>query len=124
MIRYLSWRFFDQDSDGDLDFIGSTLDGKALYYQNNDVSSGVEKEYSREDIKIYPNPVSDVLRYEMENSAENVSISIFNIEGKQVYNEQAGHKQQIDVSFLTIGTYVIQFKQQSKITNQKFSVIR
>ena len=116
--------FFDRDDDGDLDFIGSTLDGKAMYYQNNDLSSGIEKEFVKEDIKIYPNPVNDVLRYEIDGNVENVSISIYNVEGKKLFSEQSGNKQQIDVSFLPIGTYVVQFRHDSKITNQKFAVIR
>jgi len=55
-------------------------------------------------IKIYPNPVKDILNISTKKSIEN--ISIYNLAGQKVLNNAKVSNGQIDVSSLTSGTYV------------------
>jgi hypothetical protein len=81
------------------------------YYDNNDLDYLKEilssvSEIENNDFSIYPNPVSDIL---VLSSSETVSdMEIFNSSGQKVYFEQLKNNQnEIVVSFLTKGLYVL-----------------
>ncbi len=56
-------------------------------------------------LKLYPNPVSGILHYELKNDATVERIVIINMEGKVI--ESLNGENQIDVSTLASGTYLI-----------------
>ncbi|OAD45093.1 S8 family serine peptidase [Polaribacter atrinae] len=56
--------------------------------------------------KIYPNPVQDRFKISIDNF-ENMSIQIYNILGKKVFEKAALTSTNIDISFLNTGIYLV-----------------
>ncbi|MEM6963847.1 MAG: serine hydrolase [Bacteroidota bacterium] len=59
-------------------------------------------------LKIYPNPVGDVLLFDGTHDLENTNVRIFNTLGQEVINAPITNGQ-LDVSDLAKGNYIIQF---------------
>lgn len=71
---------------------------------------------SKNEIKIYPNPVKDLLKIASKENIE--SVEIFDINGKQVLKTQFGTS--LDVKNLTSGLYIIKIKTQNETLTEKF----
>ncbi len=81
------------DYDGSFNTIGTKL-----VYQNDEA------------IKFYPNPVGDILFVDATRVEGEKKLEIFDVVGRQVYSgtlEDSGNQYNIDVSFLTKGTFFI-----------------
>ncbi|PLX02964.1 MAG: neutral protease [Marinilabiliales bacterium] len=77
-------------------------------------------------IMVYPNPVSDMLKFSINTETnEDFQVSVLNIMGQKLI-EQEGisetniSEQQIDVSSLKAGTYVIRISVKGNVVNRKF----
>jgi hypothetical protein len=69
---------------------------------------GIEDCLPNTNFKVYPNPATDYLQIEINNTAvsDNTSFTLFNMLGKKVYSTQiTSNQQQIDVSQLARGNY-------------------
>lgn len=93
---------------------------------NRNLMDVEENEIDNNFVIIYPNPVSDVLKFSLNTqSNENYKVSVFNIMGQQII-EQEGisgtniSEQQIDVSNLKAGTYVVRISVNGNVFNRKF----
>ena len=92
---------------------------------------GIREQSSIAQINVYPNPAKEfaVVSVEMESSAQ-VEISIYDIEGKQVYiNQSTGldsgkHDLKINTSEFAPGNYIIRLKVGSEILNEKLIVTK
>jgi hypothetical protein len=72
-------------------------------------------------VRIYPNPVSTVLNYFINNNFEVQTILINDISGKVIFrNNNAVVPSQIDVSNLSSGVYFITFKSDTSLVTKKF----
>ncbi|MBK9736358.1 MAG: T9SS type A sorting domain-containing protein [Saprospiraceae bacterium] len=76
------------------------------------------------DIKVYPNPVSDVLFIESSGTAEGlISYTILDMKGSIVlkgnFTGFGNDRKDIDISKLPSGNYAVQVSCDGKITNQK-----
>lgn len=69
------------------------------------------------DIKTYPNPVNDILY--LQGLKENTKVSITDIQGKKVLVNNPVNNQ-IDVSRLRKGIYLIEFETNHILTTKKF----
>lgn len=72
-----------------------------------------ENNIALSDVKIYPNPVTDVLEFTFTNSLSEYQINIFNVLGKNVANYTNLANNSVDVSQLSRGIYIV------KITHNK-----
>jgi hypothetical protein len=70
----------DLDNDGDLDILTGTYYGNFIYYEN--LKPVGINEIEKHNIKLYPNPVSDVLK--LESDVEIQSLSVLDITGKVI----------------------------------------
>ena len=61
-------------------------------------------------IRIYPNPVKDLLYVQSETQLENAAVSIFDMQGKMIIppSRQIGNKLELNVSELQSGVFIIQ----------------
>lgn len=87
-----------------------TLQRNYYYEQYND-PTGV-REAARADMKVYPNPATDLLHIEWKNAVQNaaVSLTLSNLAGQKVYNEQLswkGQSLQISTGSLAPGLYLL-----------------
>lgn len=103
------------------------LGGKGVYVYKR-VVTNVENAKNELNVKVYPNPTTDVL-YINYNSKENgrISVNVFDIQGRllsqqQMYPDPSEQRFSIDTSSLNKGTYVLQLVQGKKTGYQEFVV--
>jgi len=91
------------NTDIDVDGIDDSYDPVVL--------STIEATLSDSEIKLYPNPIQDVLKISFANTTNKVAIVIYNIVGQRVYqtvlNNMIDNKASIDVSRMSSGLYLI-----------------
>ncbi|MDD4830246.1 MAG: T9SS type A sorting domain-containing protein, partial [Bacteroidales bacterium] len=73
---------------------------------------------------IYPNPASDILNIEINNTTKEVlNLNIYNIMGSLVKTETtAANNNQINISDLNNGIYLIEIESKDLITKQKLII--
>lgn len=93
--------------------------GKQLEYTEytNDYSTGVQDLNANTSYVVFPNPVKDVLY--LNNSNENLTVSISDINGRQIINQQKIDNS-INISCLLPGAYILNIYSSGKITPVKF----
>jgi Secretion system C-terminal sorting domain len=73
--------------------------------------------YSARELEVYPNPVSDILTISNHNY-EILSISIHNLLGEKIIAQES-NKNQIDVSKLASGVYIVSIVGDNKMVSKK-----
>lgn len=79
------------------------------------------------EVKVYPNPASEMLRVDSgKNSFNKLNLHIFNLEGKIIFTQAISrNKQQMDIKKLDRGLYIYELKNDGlSVASGKFSVIR
>lgn len=73
-------------------------------------------------LKLHPNPSDSVLNVTLQNGEANISIQVYDILGKLVYNQNlnANNRSQIDVSELKQGLYLIKLTVGDKTEIKRF----
>ncbi len=85
------------------------------YYTPTGLKSNISN--LKSEIVIYPNPAQNELN--IKNELPVNEVSIYNLEGKLVFNKQAKHIESIDVSGLQKGIHTICIKDKNGIKNYK-----
>ena len=75
--------------------------------------------YSSDELIIYPNPVENKLSVKSEFDLINSIYSVFDIQGKRILNNTLVNNE-IDVSALSSGQYILRIMSNKNITTQKF----
>ena len=92
--------------------------------ENTDCNLGVDDPVLKDKlVKMYPNPVHDILQLELMNGLTISDYSILDQFGKELMkNEIAGdqHRKQIDVSHLSDGFYFLKIKTEGQEITKKF----
>lgn len=109
----------DLDGDGDLDIVSAALsnNGRQLVWYENLNILGVE-DSKVESISIYPNPVQNTLYVENKGNETIEALLIHDALGRLVM-EQQGLIDEVDVSNLSAGLFVVRIKTEKGISSQK-----
>jgi glucose/arabinose dehydrogenase len=113
----------DQSKNGRLRDIAISPDGKKIYlinngganrdkitvYTYNEDSATIKKELKKQDLKVFPNPVKNILVIESKNFAEK---EIINLYGKTILYIKRDESQ-INVSNLSPGLYILRENENS-----------
>ena len=94
---------------------------KSAYVEGN-VTEVFEETLEELSFKLYPNPTKGVLNVEIENFTDgtNASISVFDLQGRQVYNNNnASPTNAVDLSGQSPGTYILILKAGDKTSEWK-----
>jgi endonuclease I len=75
-------------------------------------------DYQFNDITIYPNPVSNILNIQFNNSKE-TQVEIYNILGKRVLTKTISQSQSINVENLKSGIYILKITQDNSTISRK-----
>jgi GEVED domain/Secretion system C-terminal sorting domain len=70
-------------------------------------------------VKLYPNPTSGVLYYEIPNSTKAATILVSDVLGRQLITKKAVNAKSIDLSELKNGTYYVTFNIDGKLVQSK-----
>jgi len=78
------------------------------------------------EIKVYPNPASNYINIDINNSPENSisSIKIYNNQGQIVLNQLMNQEDRIDVSRFNNGIYILEAAGPELLYKKKFSIIK
>lgn len=69
--------------------------------------------YNLSDIKVYPNPATDLLTISSENGSNIQNVKIYDLQGKLIKNVQSDYSK-IDLSQIKSGLYIIQITTESQ----------
>jgi len=95
-------------------FVGKRAGGTVSYYEGSSVVLGISK-VEDENIKLYPNPVSDILH--IESKSLDGSMRIYDVTGKEVLSMNIA--KQIDLRILNKGVYFVEiFEGNSSVTHK------
>ena len=126
--RYYKWVITENGGSGCSIIQASEFSFGNSNYKSNETSNIINSNENTQEqfVSIYPNPATDFVNIELNNTSgnEKTSISIVDLSGKIVYNEET-----VDVSHLIIATnsfgkgmYIVNIKNDSKIVNTKLIV--
>ncbi len=84
--------------------------------------TSTQKALTEDLFKVFPNPASDIIRIDLNNSREAMNLEIMNIEGKALFQELINTSQSISLDFLSSGIYFIKMETEDQIQNTKLIV--
>lgn len=110
----------------------STFDNLLVSYNGGTVSKSStlsNTEFERDENKndkfaIYPNPSNGILEVRLPAAAANQTISVFDINGKEILKQAFGGSgyKQLNLTTLPNGLYYIRFKEGAKLKYEKFII--
>ncbi len=106
------------NSDQSLTLIVTNRFGSTTVYSNQNLSLN---EISSNEVKLYPNPINDILYLSNLNSFEKFSIRIYDMKGQLILKKFLETERILDLSHLSSGVYLLSLIDSSNkiILNQK-----
>jgi len=91
--------------------------------QSNTLS--IEAQLTETSIKLYPNPVTEYVSIDFGELYNDVKLTLFTMEGREVYRTQLKKQQNnINLSRLSAGIYLIQLTIPETQQNKSFKIIK
>jgi hypothetical protein len=90
---------------------------------SNNVSTGINTNaLSKDELKLYPNPATDLLTIDLKNEKPNRILEIYNTYGQLVLREKLGQSLsfKIEISNLPRGLYILKIKDRENMICRKF----
>ena len=114
-------RIFARENDGqEWQFLeGATVNYLPLTIVNGKLGIEELKNKTNEFV-IYPNPVKDILYIKSDSEQQIKSISIFDLSGKEVLCSNIDSSNEVNVSSLSSGAYIIKIQTTKEIMKYKF----
>lgn len=76
-------------------------------------------------VKIYPNPITDLVHINIANNTENVTATIYSITGKKVaMHTMTSETLSLNLNYLESGTYMMQLHFKDTNTSKSFKIIK
>lgn len=104
----------DFDNDGDLDIASAAYSDDQISIFNNQTIVLSNDEFENERFRLYPNPVSDYLRFDISNLSE-VDYAIFTILGEKLLDGNLNHNERVDVSRFNSGIYFFKLIESGRV---------
>lgn len=119
----------DINNDGKPEYlVGNQRGGMMLLSEvnwNSDTTTAIEEPLSRNsNLVIYPNPARNVLKIESSNDLRNTQYQIFDLTGNIVLDAAFEGKNEINVSALPNGVYVLHLVNDKYTIARKFTLIK
>ncbi len=97
-------------------------DCTGIHYTLKEAPTSIS-ENTLESVKVYPNPVRNMLN--IDNLSTEANISIYNMAGQLVISEQAvSGTNSIDLSSLSAGLYIVRMQDGNNVRTEKVQVIK
>jgi hypothetical protein len=89
------------------------------------VPNDIEEVFAKSTIEVYPNPASNIINVIINNSITEGQIFILSIDGRTVAQKEIkGQDNQVDISHLKAGLYLMQLKNKEEVYTQKLQIIQ
>ncbi len=106
--------FGDLNNDGFVDMvIGNDRGGIQFALGGNSCNLGLDKLTKNQMLHIYPNPTNGILHMDADHLA-NAVFTVINLNGVVVYQQNVGMENEIDLSFLRSGVYIVKRTTQNE----------
>ncbi len=120
----ITYEFYEEGTSG-----GNPSKDKSLFYYKKqsgecgtpDNTTSIEKNYFIDNIKIYPNPVDDIINIELTDNGK-VILRLFDSNGRLQVEKLIENSDIINVSRLTKGIYFLNFKLKNGQINRKIII--
>lgn len=97
------------------------IDIESTYYWTNLLTSGLEDDFTSEQVTAYPNPTSDVLYFKLPKINEPTTIELFNVQGQRIFNGTLRNNRLV-LGQLAAGIYSYRVQQNGKFHSGKVIV--
>lgn len=92
---------------------------------SNDPSIGISEVYeSQIYFTIYPNPATNQIVLNVNGSADKAILTVYNLLGEQVFSTQINKQQEVDISSLSSGIYIVEVIANGYAGKQKLIIER
>jgi hypothetical protein len=110
------------------DLQASAQAAQTQYYFKPTTGTGTKPGIARQPLKVYPNPVSDLLQIELPSQfgKAETHLELLNSVGKTVASQavKPGAKASLNVAGLAAGLYVLKTSQNGMVQTQKIQVVK
>ena len=91
---------------------------------NSDATSLLENQLSAEQFNLFPNPTSDFLYIENNSLANQIKVSILDIQGKEIFNNSynSGETIALDLVHLNKGIYIVKLANENSVVFKKIII--
>jgi hypothetical protein len=117
----------DLNNDGKLDYLMSGIRGGIRILSdsnwNQNPTIGIN-EIQEEFLFIYPNPAANNITVQYPMAQPKDKINIYDLNGRIVHSSMANSYNQIDISNLISGTYILRLTTQNSVISKKVMVIK
>ncbi|HET6559243.1 MAG TPA: T9SS type A sorting domain-containing protein, partial [Prolixibacteraceae bacterium] len=92
---------------------------KGTYYYSNQEVSNVSTQISNKGVKVYPNPASGFIKFEIKDDLNPLLVELYDLNGKKVLSQKHLPKDQITVRQLRPGIYFYKLTRSNEIHQGK-----
>jgi len=96
----------------------------SVFFQNGIISTAAKDDLIADDqLSVFPNPVNDLLRVNVDGDLHPEYLEIYNTLGQRmIYSDMNQYEQNVDVSRLTQGVYVLKVKTEEGVGTKRIIV--
>lgn len=96
-------------------------DKKGTYYYSEIEILGVS-EIEESDVKVFPNPASEFMVFDIDDSSTSATVELFDIQGRKVLSQQLSGNKQVSIRHLDKGLYVYNLNFNGRLYKGKIVV--
>lgn len=114
--RLNNFEFIITDHTTYLELVITGQNGNKAYYHSN-LSASVNEIELKEKIKLFPNPVTDIVFISGNEQilGELIEVLLYDLSGKLVFQEKITENPSCDISHLVSGSYIVYFKSNKQL---------
>lgn len=95
----------------------------SVFFQNGIISTKAEELIAEDQLSIFPNPANDFIRVSVDESLHPEYLEVYNTLGQRmIYSDMTQSEQNLDVSRLTQGLYVLKVKTEEGIGTKRILI--
>jgi hypothetical protein len=98
-----------------------TISNFSTIYYSEQYVDGIH-DNSEQAIKIYPNPATDAVTFDLNNETAKATVELFDLQGRRLVTEEFSGSLRLPVNHFSKGLYVYKIHYNGKIQNGKIII--